>query len=48
LSPVIFDDELNRSANHATHLFYLLDSKLGTLNLTKTGFGWDPVTGVPR
>ena len=36
---VIFDDELNWSAEHTTCLVYLLDSELGTLNLVKAGFG---------
>ena len=36
---VIFNDELNWSAEQATCLVYLLDSELGTLNLVTAEFG---------
>jgi hypothetical protein len=36
---VIFDDELNWSAEQTTRLVYLLNSELGTLNLVKAGLG---------
>ena len=36
---VIFDDELNWSAEHATCLVYLLDSELGSLNVVKALLG---------